>query len=387
MSCDIQKACVIDPHKCAMCWDTEKCDKCDMPKRCDEFWDFNITPKLPEPIIMLRVGLLPPTSPGSRGVRCHDASFIKGVELSIMQLESVPPSDPLLERYTQKQACASSSEPYNPMHLEAMPWWSSSVQTMTEPLAAPDLYLYWRARVGIVEEEGNMTEHHCLLQAASSPCQRTTRQVLSVLDRSAAISLYAAKFNSQIAANFHGEFESQMFDNEEQKLQVGPSVQIAIPVGCMVISSSAPEVLDLGDSVILFPYAPMEIQKFVFAEPSDNALELPQAFFHFMAHISEGRQLVWDLQGSEYEDGSVLLVDPWLLQHPHATQESLGLLHKLHPMCNPLCLMFSERRSSQDEVCRSAGIPHCNSALHAGSRCMSEGLLAWMRCAESWALQ
>merc|ERR550525_685832 len=172
-----------------------------------------------------------------------------------------------------------------------------------------------------------------------------------------------------MAANFHGDVESPMLGEEEQDPLDCASVQVAIPVGCMVISSLSPEVLGLGDCVIVFPYPPIAIQKFVFSKPVDNALELPQAFFHFMAYISGGRQLVWDLQGREYEDGSVLLVDPWLVQRPHATQTDTELLRRLHPVCNSLCLMFIERLDPPSELQRSPTEQHhCIN----GSHCMTQ---------------
>jgi len=396
LSCDVDKACAID-QKCAVCCETNRCD---VPKQCQEFWDFNITPALLEPRIMLRVGLMPPVAPDSNGVLCHAASLNKGTELGIVQMELVPPSDPLLWRHIRKKAPASPSEASSPRQLEAKPWWSTSNQAVAQPakarppsvvtsppphcgLAAP--VLYYRARVAVMDEEGNVTEHNCLLQTASSSCERTISEALSVLDRSAAVAIYAAKFNAEVAANSLCETESQKSDDayDEQELHDSPSLMIAIPVGCTVISSLSPEILGIGQSVVLFPYSAPEVQKFVYTEPpTDNACELPQAFFHFMAYLSGGRQLVWDLQGCEYGDGSILLVDPFLLQRPYMTQDVSEFFHRLHPACSALCVAFTERLRTEHirTDCRP-GNSHCL----AGSQCMTEGLVSWVRCAEAWA--
>eukprot|EP00419_Tripos_fusus_P068267 CAMPEP_0172895900 /NCGR_PEP_ID=MMETSP1075-20121228/154155_1 /TAXON_ID=2916 /ORGANISM="Ceratium fusus, Strain PA161109" /LENGTH=468 /DNA_ID=CAMNT_0013751199 /DNA_START=73 /DNA_END=1476 /DNA_ORIENTATION=+ len=397
MGCDVQRLCTVDQNKCAVCWDTHKCD---VPTHFQEFWDFKITPALAEPRIMLRVGLLPPVAQHSSGVWCHPAGFTTGDELALGHLELVPPNDPLFWRYAEKRSRASSNEPSDPKHSKARSWWSSSTQAEAEPakvglpsvvgcpppdcgLAAP--VVYWRVKVNSMDCEGNVTEHPCLLQAAKSSHERTTCQSLSVLDKSAATAIYADKFNSHMAAVFYGEVGSQISHDEEQELQDGPLVRIAIPVGCVVISSLYPEILELGDNVVLFPYPPLEIQKLVFEEPGHNALEntleIPQAFFHFVAHLSRGRQLVWDLQGCTYEDGSVILMDPCLLQRSNTGQEDTELFHRLHPECSSLCLTFVGSLRPAGKLRCSPGNSHCLT----GPQCMTEGLVAWARCAESWA--
>merc|ERR1712079_547574 len=101
---------------------------------------------------------------------------------------------------------------------------------------------------------------------------------------------------------------------------------VAAPVGCEVISSNYPAMIPVGTSCILTAYSGAEIRKFVFA--GDEAfMELPQAYFHYAAFASSGKQLVCDIQGSHEDDGHILLVDPCVWQvDPPGVSDLVGAM-------------------------------------------------------------
>merc|ERR1711920_106826 len=68
-----------------------------------------------------------------------------------------------------------------------------------------------------------------------------------------------------------------------------------------------------GEVVSLLRLPSSEVGKFVF-DGSEEFLELPHAFFHYVTWFSGGREMAFDLQGAEHDDGDVILVDPCLLR-------------------------------------------------------------------------
>jgi hypothetical protein len=154
-----------------------------------------------------------------------------------------------------------------------------------------------------------------------------------------------------------------------------PQVKVAVPAACFVIGGSSNDVAQPGDAVLLHPYSPAEVQKYLF-DGGEDFLELPQAFFHYTACQTSGMHFLCDLQGAEDENGSFLLVDPVVLRAPRpGLGDILGSLpggsafrggcptvgpsperfDQLHPRCGGLCKAFDPQRKSGNQR-RSCGL-------------------------------
>eukprot|EP00929_Paragymnodinium_shiwhaense_P013300 TRINITY_DN121169_c0_g1_i1.p1 TRINITY_DN121169_c0_g1~~TRINITY_DN121169_c0_g1_i1.p1 ORF type:complete len:346 (+),score=60.01 TRINITY_DN121169_c0_g1_i1:78-1115(+) len=140
-----------------------------------------------------------------------------------------------------------------------------------------------------------------------------------------------------------------------------PNIKVSVPLGCQVTGSLSPEIANQGDTVLLLPYSENEVRKFVF-DGSEEFFEVPQAFFHYAAYQTGGGQCLADLQGSELDDGSFLLVDPCLLRAPQmgvgdllasivpgasggaADGPSPERFETCHAKCGQLCKTFDPQR-------------------------------------------
>jgi hypothetical protein len=122
----------------------------------------------------------------------------------------------------------------------------------------------------------------------------------------------------------------------------------------------------VGAFLTVAPYAEKDVQKYVFDGISEEFSELPQAYFHYAAFSSGGKEYVCDIQGAEDDNGSFLLVDPCVLR---ASLPNVGDLvgavanvqgghsmngptaerfDTLHPKCGAACKTFDpHRRSAQ----------------------------------------
>merc|ERR1712190_8484 len=80
---------------------------------------------------------------------------------------------------------------------------------------------------------------------------------------------------------------------------------------------AVPDVVNAGEAVSLVAFPSPVMKKFVF-EGGEDFLELPQAFFHYVAWLSGGREFVGDIQGMQ-DDHDVLIVDPVVLRPSRPT--------------------------------------------------------------------
>merc|ERR1712107_646161 len=87
----------------------------------------------------------------------------------------------------------------------------------------------------------------------------------------------------------------------------------AAPVACTVIHSSYPAMIPAATPCTLFPYPLQEVTKFVF-DGTETFMELPQAYFHYAAFASNGKHLLYDVQGGEMESGDCILIDTCVLR-------------------------------------------------------------------------
>lgn len=209
-----------------------------------------------------------------------------------------------------------------------------------------------------------------MLVVATSPADRTHENVEIDLKDSADVASYASRFNHQLQ-NIFGESGGAV-----------PGVMVCGAVGCEIIKSSSSQFASPGEAIMIIPWPFPEIKKFMF-DGSEDFLEVPQAFFHHAAWLSNSHEFVCDLQGIEDDDNNVILVDPCVIRAAKPTVGNLlstlatsmsqkekenvpqhvsadistDRFDALHPRCSQLCKAFDPHR-------RSAVKRHCG--LHIG---------------------
>jgi len=218
----------------------------------------------------------------------------------------------------------------------------------------------WRATV-LSGDGWRQREEACVLQLAAAAEQRSLENVELDLEDAKNAASYAHRFNLYLQQSCGSEAAPALTEGESL-----PSVKVAAPVGCQVISSSYPAMIPVGSACTLAPYSASEVRKFVF-DGSEDFLELPHAYFHYAAFSSSGKQLVCDIQGCDEDDGAVLFLDPCVLRMDLPTVSGLmgavvpgaGPGHAvasegptperfdaLHPRCAQLCKAFDPQRKS-----------------------------------------
>jgi len=205
-----------------------------------------------------------------------------------------------------------------------------------------------------------------LMQVALAVEDRTMTNVKADIIDSRDAAIFAQRFNHHLRQKMAESGEIQIGVDHDSV----PSVQICAPIGCCVLETALPQMAGSvhGEVVTLTPYPSHEVTKFVF-DGTEEFLELPQAFFHYVAWATGGREMVYDLQGVEYEEAKVLLVDPCVLRmqrpgvrdllapmvqhrdmsrnsrsseisYPYDTDALQERFDQLHRQCGPLCKIF-----------------------------------------------
>jgi len=250
---------------------------------------------------------------------------------------------------------------------------ATQTQTVQPKMQWPDGYRsnssrrFWRAKIISQDSDGRggFQEHCCMIVVANAVEDRTHANVEMDLKDSADCASYCSRFNLQLG---------KMFGDSGGV----PGVKVCAPVGCEVIKSSSATFAAPGEAITIIPYPFPDVKKFLF-DGSEDFLELPQAFFHHASWLSNGRELVCDLQGVEDDDSNIVLIDPCIIRAPQATVGNLlstlaaGVAQKenvpqvvatgadisserfdaLHPRCSQMCKSFDPFRRS------SAGRKHC----------------------------
>jgi len=287
---------------------------------------------LSESLLVLRVFCAPVEgSPGAR-----PSGFKHGNELCVTRLGTPPWLDVLAWRYREKMRAR----------------WPQSYRFQTFKRA-------WHALVlSKGGADGKGAPQSCVFQLAARSEHRTRANVDLDLEDAKTAASYAHRFNLFMQQHHGGEAGDAL-----------PIVKVAAPVGCEVIASSYPAMIPMGTHCTLTAYPAAELRKFVFA--GDEAfMELPQAYFHYVAFASSGKQLVCDIQGSHEDDGHMLFVDPcvWqadprgvsdlvaavMPQNEHSNsqdmetraQTSAAYFDAVHPKCPQLCKAFDPIRGS-----------------------------------------
>jgi hypothetical protein len=301
-----------------------------------------------------------PCSEGDGGALC--ARFLSGgMEVIATELEKVKGWDALRARYER-----SAKERAGVLYTKG----PSATQTNAPPkMQWPEGYRFstpkrfWRAKIISQDGQGGFQEHNCMLVVANAAEERTQENVEMDLKDSADVASYASRFNQHLNKLF-GE-------------QGGvPGVKVCAPVGCEVIKSSNTKFANPGEAITVIPYPFPDVKKFLF-DGSEDFLEIPQAFFHHSAWLSNMQEMVCDLQGIEDDDGNIVLIDPCIIRAPkptvgnllstafassHAQKENMpqkcadissSRFDALHPRCSQLCKSFDPCRRS------AAGRTHC----------------------------
>jgi len=228
-------------------------------------------------------------------------------------------------------------------------------------------------------------EQVCILQIASSPDERLLENAMLDVDDSKVAATYAHRFNLQQMQAISGAAGPQAPQapdaaaGPEALVSVAvqaisdlviddgsaPRVKVAAPVACEVLASGYPSMVPVGTYLTLTPYAEKDVQKFIFDGISDEFSELPQAYFHYAAFSSGGKEYVCDIQGVEDDNGCFLLVDPCVLRsnlptvrdlvgvvaNTHSEVQSISgptvdRFDTLHPKCSQACKTFDPQRRS-----------------------------------------
>lgn len=220
----------------------------------------------------------------------------------------------------------------------------------------------WGARVVASDGKDGFEEFYCLMQVVDHEFKRGFESAKQAVDDTLVVAAYAQRFNVQ-AASAVGESVADF-----------PGVNVCASVVCRALGSKVPQIAKSNDYLTLTVYPAHEVRKFVF-QGEEEFLELPQAFFHYVAFTSGGSEIVGDLQGYQDDDG-IFLVDPVLIRQPKMsigglmtvvaggaeTQDSSqDYFNAWHPKCGQLCEHFDPQRRSAVAQKRHCGLaaPTC----------------------------
>merc|ERR1719450_1020650 len=173
----------------------------------------------------------------------------------------------------------------------------------------------WCAKVMRSEGKGAGKVLWCMIQVAIATQDRKANVVGSCINDAMSVGSYASMFNQHITRSAMQRPDQTGIASPDNM----PGVSVCSPVAAVVAKSAVPDLVAEGEHLMIVPYPSMEVQKFVF-DGSEDFLELPQAFFHYVAWKSGGNELVGDIQGVQ-DDQDVLIVDPVVLR---STQPGIG---------------------------------------------------------------
>lgn len=311
------------------------------------------------PRLMLRVATQPIED--SSGVRM--TPFAPGEEIAVVNLEQVKGWEPLRWRFEQSARERSIAEPTRPATWPEGPRCGAQRRC-------------WLAHIFSADGKGGINQHVCLLQVMVDKAERKIENFQLDLEDAKSAAAHAHRFNLHLARTLGGDANASAMDAMDGDV---PSIKVCAPMGCYVVGGTAASVAAPGDVISITPYTASEVRKFVF-DGREEFQEVPHAFFHYTACQTGGNQYVCDIQGSEEDDGSFLLVDPVLLRAPKpgigdllgaivpGSQATGGsnkgpsseLFNQFHPRCGGLCKAFDPQRRS------AAQRRHCGIGVSCG---------------------
>eukprot|EP00811_Abedinium_folium_P000735 NODE_10673_length_1336_cov_4.959471.p1 GENE.NODE_10673_length_1336_cov_4.959471~~NODE_10673_length_1336_cov_4.959471.p1 ORF type:complete len:347 (+),score=86.69 NODE_10673_length_1336_cov_4.959471:187-1227(+) len=234
----------------------------------------------------------------------------------------------------------------------------------------------WHVIVGTKRGWGSL-EQPCVLQVASNAEDRTLTNVMADVQDASVAASYATRFNRMLRGGLAEpggaatEKRSPRGANDSD-----PHIKVAAPVAGVVTASTMPAIIPVGSHCTLSAYDRRDVDKFVF-DGSEDFLELTQAFFHYAAFLSNGKEFVTDIQGDDDQEGHVLIIDPVILREVQlGATEFVGTVlgapgskggptqaagaedgptakrfERLHPQCGQVCRAFDpQRRSAKHRV-------------------------------------
>ncbi|CAE8678337.1 unnamed protein product [Polarella glacialis] len=302
-----------------------------------------------QPQLALRVAF----APIEESLGARQSPFGAGDEVAITKLQRVPGWEPLGWR---QERCAKQHAA-----LDGGKVWPGPEESRFSTAQR-----FWGAKVMSSDGKGGLEEHWCLLQVAVAKKDREMEKTKQIVQDADDVAAYAHRFNDHLTRTCG--------DGDPDAL---PSVRVSAPVACFVIDGCMPEVAQPGESVTLTVLPANQIRKFLF-EGGEDFIELPQAFFHYVAWSSGGNELLGDLQGLQ-DDQDILLVDPVVLRTAKAAAkdllgalmstdpleaESVGRAAKRfdlwHPRCGQICKSFDpQRRSIHARRACGMSLPSC----------------------------
>lgn len=306
-----------------------------------------------------------PCAESENGALC--AQFLQnGLEIIATEFEKVKGWDPLrarFERSAMERAGVLYTNHASQTNVGPKHQWPQGYRFNTPRR-------FWRCKAICQDGQGGFQEHVCMVIIADAPEDRTHANIEADLKDAADVASYCSRFNKQLRKQF-GENGGV------------PGVLVCAPVGCEVIKCCDQQFASPGEAITIIPYPFAEIKKFLF-DGSEDFLEVPQAFFHHAAWLSNCNEFVCDLQGVEDDDGNVILVDPCVVRTPKATvgdllstlapsiagkenvpqvasdTSSSERFDALHPRCSQLCKVFDPHRRS------ACGKRHCGLNISCG---------------------
>jgi hypothetical protein len=201
----------------------------------------------------------------------------------------------------------------------------------------------------------------CVVQVPRDLGERTMDNAILHVEDAELATAHASRFNEQMAKSM-----GNILDYRDQG-ETAPTLKVCAPVACEVLASSAPEALPRGSACTVTAWPHKEVSKFVF-DGSEDFLEVPQAYFHWVAYASGGLEFVCDIQGAEDDDGGFHILDPVMLREDRQDVTSflnstfrevkkdpskkLGPDHaptedrfdRLHARCGQMCQSFDPMR-------------------------------------------
>lgn len=283
----------------------------------------------------------------------HPSPFGKGDEVAVALLEKVKGWGPLVLRQE------SSAKQRAALGDQGRLVWPDGPRFSTAQR-------FWGAKIISSDGKEGFEEHWCMLQVGVVPQERDLERAKLAVEDARVAASYAHRFNLQTASALGEDAE---IDEDEV-----PRVKVYVPMVASVLGSVAPEVANQGEFITLTPYPSPDVKKFVF-DGSEDFLELPQAFFHYVVWASGGREVVADIQGLQ-EDVGVGLVDPVVLRTSQPTVGGLlgavvgtqasceggfeERFNTCHAHCGQLCRNFDPHRRGM-HVRRHCGLsaPSC----------------------------
>eukprot|EP00811_Abedinium_folium_P001161 NODE_11062_length_1310_cov_11.225697.p1 GENE.NODE_11062_length_1310_cov_11.225697~~NODE_11062_length_1310_cov_11.225697.p1 ORF type:complete len:328 (-),score=41.06 NODE_11062_length_1310_cov_11.225697:252-1235(-) len=311
--------------------------------------DFALHPGAPP--VCLRVVSVPAIDDGCDArVLCHEVDQ----ELSLKSLDTLAGLNVLRERFERSTLNANNA---GTTEHDAMNFAEMSKKKIRWPetsrFSCPRRF--WQVAVDIHDEaSGRFRVEHAVLEVASYSRDRTMDYCDAAMKETSEVASYATLFNMRL----------RKVEGEEGGMS-WPKVHVAMPHVCEVLGSSVPQLMGAGDHCLLWAYPSDHVTKYVF-EGLEPFLEVPQAFFHYVACLSGGQEMACDLQGCTDENGDFLMVDPCMLRTTRLTfgtmlssiwvssrdeqkrrhqQSRINWFGSLHPTCGTLCHAFDPNRN------------------------------------------